>query len=210
MLKIGVLVSGNGSNLQSIINKIEAGELKAEIRIVISDQEKAFALKRAAKHGIENTYLDPLLFKGRREYEEKLVSILKEQEVELVVMAGFMRILGPYFIEKFQQRIMNIHPSLLPSFPGLHPQRQALECGVRVSGCTVHFADKGMDTGPIILQEAVPVLDTDNEESLSNRILEKEHELYPAAISLFSEDRLRIKGRRVRILQEGERFNGQN
>lgn len=200
MLKIGVLVSGNGSNLQAIIDKIEAGEIQAEISIVISDREEAFALKRAARHGIENRYIEPGSFNSKREYEEKLVQLFREKEVDLVVMAGFMRILGPYFIGEYRQRIMNIHPSLLPAFPGLRPQLQALEHGVKVSGCTVHFADEGMDTGPIILQGVVPVLDDDTEESLSGRILEKEHELYPEAIRLYSEGRLKIEGRKVRIL----------
>lgn len=200
MLKIGVLVSGNGSNLQAIIDRIEAGELQAEISIVISDREDAYALKRAARHGIENMYIDPGKFREKREYEGKLVQVLKERGVELVIMAGFMRLLGPYFIREFHQRVMNIHPSLLPSFPGLRPQLQALEHGVKVSGCTVHFADEGMDTGPIILQGAVPVYDDDTEETLSARILEKEHELYPEAIKLYSEGRLKIEGRKVRIL----------
>ncbi len=200
MLKIGVLVSGNGSNLQAIIDKIEAGELKAEISLVISDREEAFALKRAANHGIEGLFIDPGRFGNKREFEERLVQLLKERGVELVVMAGFMRLLGPCFIREFQQQVMNIHPSLLPSFPGLRPQRQALEHGVKISGCTVHFADEGMDTGPIILQGAVPVYDDDTEETLSARILEKEHELYPEAIKLYSEGRLKIEGRKVRIL----------
>lgn len=200
MLKIGVLVSGNGSNLQAIIDSIEAGELQAEISIVISDREDAYALKRAARHGIENMYIDPGKFREKREYEGKLVQVLKERGVELVIMAGFMRLLGPYFIREFHQRVMNIHPSLLPSFPGLRPQLQALEHGVKVSGCTVHFADEGMDTGPIILQRAVPVYDDDTEETLSARILEKEHQIYPEAIKLYSEGRLKIEGRKVRIL----------
>ncbi|MFI5358418.1 MAG: phosphoribosylglycinamide formyltransferase [Halanaerobiales bacterium] len=200
MLKIGVLVSGNGSNLQAIIDRIEAGELQAEISIVISDREDAYALKRAARHGIENMYIDPGKFREKREYEGKLVQVLKERGVELVIMAGFMRLLGPYFIREFHQRVMNIHPSLLPSFPGLRPQLQALEHGVKVSGCTVHFADEGMDTGPIILQGAVPVYDDDTEETLSARILEKEHQIYPEAIKLYSEGRLKIEGRKVRIL----------
>lgn len=200
MLKIGVLVSGNGSNLQAIIDRIEAGELQAEISIVISDREDAYALKRAARHGIENMYIDPGKFREKREYEGKLVQVLKERGVELVIMAGFMRLLGPYFIREFHQRVMNIHPSLLPSFPGLRPQLQALEHGVKVSGCTVHFVDEGMDTGPIILQGAVPVYDDDTEETLSARILEKEHQIYPEAIKLYSEGRLKIEGRKVRIL----------
>lgn len=200
MLKIGVLASGRGSNLQSIIDKIETGELEAKIQLLISDREKAFALKRAEKHRIDSLYINPNDYRNKKNYEQKLIDLFKEREVELVVMAGFMRFMGSYFINHFKNRVMNIHPSLLPSFPGLHPQRQALEYGVKVSGCTVHFADEGMDTGPIIIQETVSVLDNDDEDSLSTRILKKEHQIYPKAIKLFIEDKLKIEGRSVRII----------
>lgn len=200
MLKIGILASGRGSNLQSIIDSVEAGEIKADIRIVISDREKAFALERAAKHNINTLYVNPGQYETRKKYEQKLIDVFKEKDVELIIMAGFMRILSPYFIRQFRQRVMNIHPSLLPAFPGLHPQRQALEYGVKVSGCTVHFADEGMDTGPIILQSAVPVLDDDDEDSLAARILKEEHQIYPQAVKLFSEGKLRIDDRNVKLL----------
>lgn len=200
MLKIGILASGRGSNLQSIIDNIESGELKAEIKIVISDRKKAFALERAANHQINTLYINPEQYGTKEDYEQKLIDIFKEKGVELVVMAGFMRILSPYFIKQFRQRLMNIHPSLLPAFPGLHPQRQALEYGVKVSGCSVHFADEGMDTGPIILQSSVPVLDDDDEDSLAARILEQEHQIYPYAIKLFSEGRIKIEDRKVKVI----------
>jgi len=198
MLKIGVLVSGRGSNLQSIIDSIETGELKAEISLVISDRKDAYALKRAEKHQIDTMYIKPGDYEKIEDFDEVMVKALKEKEVELVVMAGFMRILSPFFIKNFVHRVMNIHPSLLPSFPGLHPQRQALEYGVKISGCTVHFADEGMDTGPIIIQAAVPVLDDDSEELLSARILKKEHQIYPEAIKMFAENRIKIQGRMVK------------
>lgn len=198
MLKIGVLVSGRGSNLQSIINSIETGELKAEISLVISDRKDAYALKRAEKYQIDTMYIKPGDYEKIEDFDEVMVNALKEKEVELVVMAGFMRILSPFFIKNFVHRVMNIHPSLLPSFPGLHPQRQALEYGVKISGCTVHFADEGMDTGPIIIQAAVPVLDDDSEELLSARILKKEHQIYPEAIKMFAENRIKIQGRMVK------------
>lgn len=200
MLNIGILASGRGSNLQSIIDSIESGELKANISMVMSDRENAFALDRADNHNIDSLYINPKQYESKEKYEQELVGIFKENGVELVVMAGFMRILGPYFIKHFRKRVMNIHPSLLPSFPGLHPQRQALEYGVKVSGCTVHFADEGMDTGPIILQAVVPVLDDDDEDSLSSRILDEEHRIYPQAIKLFSEDKLKIEDRAVKII----------
>lgn len=202
MLKIGVLVSGRGSNLQSIIDSIENGDLDAKIKLVVSDRKKAFALERADRHKINNIYLDPKQYKNKEEYEQKIIDIFKEKDVDLVIMAGFMRILTPYFIRHFRQRVMNIHPSLLPSFPGLHPQRQALESGVKVSGCTVHFADEGMDTGPIILQAAVPVLDNDDEDTLAARILQEEHSIYPQAIKLFAEGKMKIEGRSVKILDK--------
>ncbi|MFW5986313.1 MAG: phosphoribosylglycinamide formyltransferase [Halanaerobiales bacterium] len=199
MLKIGVLASGRGTNLQSIIDSIEAGELKAEISIVISDRQQAQALVGAKKHNIEAVYLKPDRYNKKEDYEQVMIDSLAEKNVELVVMAGFMRILSPFFIKFYRGRVMNIHPSLLPSFPGLHPQQQALDYGVKVSGCTVHFADEGMDTGPIILQETVPVRDDDTEETLAARILEKEHIIYPEAIRLYSEGCLKIEGRKVII-----------
>jgi len=203
VLRIAVLVSGRGSNLQAIIDAIEGGRLNAEIVIVISDNEHAYALNRAKRHGIKHLFISPK-GKGKEDYDKEIVKVLKDNQVELVCLAGFMRILSPYFIKEFKDRIMNIHPALLPSFPGLHGQRQALDYGVKISGCTVHFVDEGCDTGPIILQKEVEVLDTDTEESLSSRILEYEHKIYPQAISLFEEGRLRIVGRKVIIAQKTE------
>ena len=199
MINIGVLVSGRGTNLQSIIDAIKEGKIEGRISIVISDNRKAFALKRAEKSNIETRYIDFKSFKNREDYDKKIVEYLKEKDVDLVVLAGYMRILSPYFIKIYKNRIMNIHPALLPSFPGLHAQRQAVEYGVKVSGCTVHFVDEGVDSGPIILQKAVEVEDNDTEESLAERILKEEHQIYPRAIQLFSEGRLVIKGRKVYI-----------
>ena len=200
MLKLGILASGRGSNLQSIIDQIESGALSAEIRVVISDQKNAQALARAKLHQLARVFVNPADFTGKRGFEQEMGRILQGYQVDLVVMAGFMRLLSSYFIRLFKGRVINIHPSLLPSFPGLHPQRQALEHGVKLSGCTVHFADEGVDSGPIILQQAVPISDDDTEESLTRRILESEHQLYPRAIQLFGEGRLVIDGRVVRIL----------
>ncbi len=202
MLKIGVLVSGNGSNLQAIIDAIEAGKVSATIRIVISDKNNAYALVRAQKHGIKTLFLDPKESKTREEYDRRLVAHLKKEGVELVVLAGFMRILSPYFIKAYKSKIMNIHPALLPSFPGLHGQRQALDYGVKISGATIHFVDEGCDTGPIILQAAVKVEDNDTEETLSARILEQEHKIYSLAIQLYAEGKLEVIGRKVTIRQK--------
>jgi phosphoribosylglycinamide formyltransferase 1 len=198
-LRIGVLVSGNGSNLQSIIDNIETGHLRAEIVCVISNNPGAFALERARKHGIPHLYIDHRLFSGRAAYDAALVEALREYEVKLIVLAGFMRIITPVLIDAFPHGIINIHPALLPSFPGLHAQRQALEYGVKVTGCTVHFVDVGTDTGPIIIQCAVPVQEGDTEETLSARIQIEEHRIYPEAIRLFAAGRLKVEGRRVAV-----------
>lgn len=195
-LKIGVLVSGRGTNLQAIIDSINRGELDAEIRIVISDNPNAPALERARKANIPTVYVKP----GKRtEFEGEIIRILEENDVELIVLAGFMRILSINFVNHFPMRIINIHPSLLPSFPGLQAQKQALDYGLKITGCTVHFVNEIVDGGPIILQEAVPVYDNDTVESLSDRILEKEHKILVEAIKLFGEGRLRVVGRRVFI-----------
>ncbi len=196
---LGVLVSGRGSNLQAIIEQIEAGELNACIKVVISDVAGAYALERAQEHGIKTCFVDPLNSTTRADYDRRVVDVLQQEGVELVVLAGFMRLLSPYLVRAFPQRVMNIHPALLPAFPGLHVQRKALEYGVKSSGCTVHFIDEGMDTGPIILQVAVSVLDDDTEETLSARILEQEHKVYSQAIQLYAEGRLQIEGRIVKI-----------
>jgi phosphoribosylglycinamide formyltransferase-1 len=199
LLKLGVLISGNGSNLQSIIDHIEQGSLNAEIRIVISNNPDAFGLVRAKKHGIPSAVLKNTDFKSKDDFDTELISTLKNHGVDLVVLAGFMRIISPVLLKAFPARIMNIHPALLPSFPGLNGQKQALDYGVKYSGCTVHFVDEGVDTGPIIIQAVVPVLDNDTEETLADRILKEEHKIYPQAIQLFAEGRLEVKGRKVRI-----------
>ena len=196
---LAVLVSGNGSNLQAIINRIESGELNACIACVISDNPDAFALTRAKTHSIPGIVHKNSGFKGRREYDAALVKILRGYGVELVVLAGFMRILSAVMVNALPDAIMNIRPALLPSFPGLHAQQQALDYGVKFSGCTVHFVDCGTDTGPIILQAVVPVEQDDTEETLSARIQSEEHRTFPQAVRLFIEGRISVDGRRVRI-----------
>ena len=198
MTKLAVLCSGRGTDLQSIIDAIKAGTLQAEISIVITDKPNVKALERAEVAGIKNICVDRKLFDNRADFEAELLKNLAE--IDLVVLAGFMRILSPEFVKHFTGRLMNIHPSLLPSFKGAHAHRDALEYGVKVSGCTVHFVDEGTDSGPIILQAAVEVKDDDTEETLSARILEKEHIIYPKAIQLFVEGKLKIEGRHVKIL----------
>jgi len=200
-LNIVVLVSGRGSNLQAIIDSIDAGGLPAKILCVISDKPDAFGLERAKKHGIETIPLEYKRFKNKDDYEKELLKILKDKGPDLICLAGYMRIVGKGLISAFRHKIINIHPALLPSFPGLDSQKQALEYGVKVSGCTVHFVDEGCDTGPVILQKTVTVLENDTEGSLSARILEKEHIAYPEAIKLIAEGRVRIEGRKVKITE---------
>lgn len=194
---LAVLVSGRGSNLQAIIDGIEKNNLPAKIALVISDVEDAFALERAREHGIEGLFLDPKSFSDRKGYEQALVKQIQSKSVNLICLAGFMRILGKHFIETFSGRVINIHPSLLPAFPGLNVQKRALEHGTRFSGCTVHYVNEEVDGGPIILQAVVPIFDDDDEASLSKRILEQEHIIYPEAIRLIAEDKLTLSGRRV-------------
>jgi phosphoribosylglycinamide formyltransferase 1 len=201
VLKIGVLISGSGTNLQSILDACECGELKARIACVVSNKADAFGLERARKAGIPALHLDHRAYTGREGYDEALVATLREFDVELVVLAGFMRIITHVLLESFPMSVMNIHPALLPSFPGLHAQRQALEYGAKVAGCTVHFVDCGTDTGPIIIQSAVPVLEGDTEETLSARIQKEEHRIYPEAIKLFADGRLKVEGRTVTVTQ---------
>jgi phosphoribosylglycinamide formyltransferase-1 len=198
-LTIGVLASGRGSNFQAIIDSIESGFLSAEIGLLITDNPEAFAIERAKRSRIEYLVLEPRQYGTRDIYFEAVAQELKKRGIGLIVLAGFMRIVGKQLIKAFPNSIMNIHPALLPAFPGLHGQRQAIEYGVKISGCTVHFVDGGMDTGPVIIQAAVPVTDDDTEESLSERILALEHKVFPEAIKLFSEGRLELIGRRVRI-----------
>jgi len=196
-LKLGVLVSGGGSNLQAIIDNIEAGRLDAQISIVISNNADAFSLQRCRNHNVPAIVVDHRVYTSRNDFDRHLIDILRSYDVELVVMAGFMRILTKSFLAAFPMRIMNIHPALLPAFPGLHVQKQALDYGVRFSGCTVHFADGGVDTGPIIIQAVVPVFDEDNEERLAARILQEEHKIYSRAIQWYAENRLEVQGRKV-------------
>jgi len=199
MINIGVLASGRGTNLQSIIEAVKEGKIEGRISIVISDNRDAFALKRAKQNNIETEYINFKSFKNRGDYDKKIAECLKEKDVDLVVLAGYMRIISPYFIKMYKNKIMNIHPALLPSFPGLHAQRQVIEYGVKISGCTVHFVEEGVDSGPIILQKAVEVKNNDTEELLAKRILKEEHQIYPQAIQLFCQGRLIIKGRKVFI-----------
>lgn len=195
--KLAVLVSGRGSNLQAIIDSIEKNALQAEIALVISNVKDAYALERARKHGLEGLFLDPKSSPDRNSYEQALVERIQSKSVNLVCLAGYMRVLGKYFIEAFSGRIINIHPSLLPAFPGLNVQKRALEHGARFSGCTVHFVNEEVDGGPIIMQAVVPIFDEDDEASLSERILEQEHIIYPQAIQLILADKLTLSGRRV-------------
>lgn len=196
---LGVLCSGRGTNLQSIIAATESGQIPAAIGLVLTDKPEAKALERAAAAGIPHICIDRKSCANRQEFEEKLAASLKAHGVTLVILAGFMRILSPYFVREFAGRIMNIHPSLLPSFGGAHAHRDVLAYGVKVSGCTIHFVDEGMDSGPIILQAAVPVADDDTEDTLAARVLEQEHVLYPKAIELYLKGRLVTEGRHVRI-----------
>lgn len=199
-VNIGVLASGGGTDFQSIVDAVERGELGVTIAVLIYNKKEAFVRERAEKAGIPAVFVDHRK-RTREEFEREMIGVLEVHKVELVVLAGFMRLLTPNFIETYEDRLINIHPALLPSFPGTHGQRDALEHGVKVSGCTVHFVDKNMDAGPIILQRAVPVLDDDTEWTLRDRILEEEHKILPLAIKLYSEGRLRVEGRKVRILQ---------
>ena len=198
-LRIGVLASGRGSNLQTIIDRSLAGDIDVEVAVVISDVEDAPALERARRVGIPAVYIPPGRYRTKLEpeVEHRYVETLENYDVELVALAGFMRILHDDFLKRFAGRIVNIHPALLPSFPGLEAQRQAIEYGVKWSGATVHFVDAGVDTGPIIAQAVVPVLDDDSPETLAARILEEEHRIYPEALQLIAEGRIRIEGRRV-------------
>ncbi len=199
---LGILCSGRGSNMQSIMAAVEAGQIKAEIGIVLTDKPEAKALQTAAAAGIKAVCVNRKECSSQQEFEEKLVEELKAANVTLVVLAGFMRILSPYFVEAYRHHILNIHPSLLPSFGGAHAHRDVLAYGTKVSGCTIHFVDEGMDHGPIILQDTVPVLDDDTEDTLAARVLTKEHILYPKAIELFVDGKLElVDDRHVRIKQ---------
>jgi phosphoribosylglycinamide formyltransferase 1 len=195
--KLAVLVSGRGSNLQAIIDSIEKNAVQAEIALVVSNVKDAFALKRANKHGLAGLFIDPKSFPDRNSYEQSLVEQIRSKSVDLICLAGYMQVLGKHFIESFPDRIINIHPSLLPAFPGLNVQKRALEHGVRFSGCTVHFVNEEVDGGAIISQAVVRIFDDDDEASLSERILAKEHLIYPEAIQLIREGKYTLAGRRV-------------
>jgi len=208
-LRLGVLVSGNGTNLQSIIDNIESGYLSSRIAVVISSHSNAFALERAKKYGIPNFVVKPRDFHSRKDYEDEMINILKRHKVDLVVLAGFIKVLSPHFVKAFPNRIMNIHPALIPSFCGdgfygdkVH--KAVLESGVKITGATVHFVDEGTDSGPIILQKAVPVYDDDTVESLALRVREIEHQIYPEAIKLFEQGLLTIEGKRVLVKKQGD------
>jgi phosphoribosylglycinamide formyltransferase-1 len=197
--RIAVLASGRGSNFQAIIDAIAAGNIPARCVSLITDNPKAYAIERAQKAGIPVVVIDYASFPSRDVYERALLAAMQEQEADLFVLAGYMRILGKSIVHAFAGKMVNIHPALLPSFTGLHAQRQAVNYGVKVAGCTVHFVDEHLDCGPIILQKCVPVLETDDEEALAERILEQEHIAFPEAVRLFCEGRLEIVGRVVRI-----------
>jgi phosphoribosylglycinamide formyltransferase-1 len=200
--QIAVLISGSGSNLQAIIDASERGEIPCRVGLVISNKADAYGLIRAKKHGIQTEVVDHRNYPSREAFDTKLVEIIRRSGAELVCLAGFMRVLTPVFVHAFPNRILNIHPALLPSVPGTHGPGQALSYGVRFSGCTVHFLDEGVDTGPIIVQAVVPVYDDDTEETLAARILVQEHRIYPMAIRLFFSGKLKVEGRKVKV--EGE------
>ena len=197
MKRIAVLLSGRGSNFEAIAESVRAGRIRdAELTIVVSNRENAGGIEKARQRGIEAVVI-PSKGKQREEYDREVVALLKEKRIDLVCLAGFMRLLSPYFVQEFRHRILNIHPALLPSFPGLEAQKQALEWGVKFSGCTVHLVDEHLDAGPIICQAVVPVEDDDTEETLAARILREEHRIYAEAINIVLSGRYRIKGRRV-------------
>jgi phosphoribosylglycinamide formyltransferase-1 len=198
-LRLAVLASGRGSNLGAILDACRRDEFPARVVIVVSDRERAAALERARGEDVDAVFLDPKAYGDRTAYDHALVATLDRYRPGLVCLAGFMRLLGPAFVGAWAGRLMNVHPSLLPAFPGLHPHRQVLQYGVKISGATVHFVDDGVDTGPVILQASVAVRPDDTEDTLSARILAEEHRLYPEAIRLFAEGRLAIDGRRVLV-----------
>lgn len=205
-MNLGVLVSGRGSNLQAIIDAVESGKLRDRICLVISDREGVQAIHRCVKHGIPYRVVKRKEFESREDFEMALVDLLKGAGVELVVLAGFMRVLSPLFLRHFPMKVINIHPSLIPAFQGMHAQRQALEYGARITGCTVHFVTEELDNGPVIAQACVPVFPEDTEESLSERILQHEHRILPQVIEWISGGRVRVEGRRV--LVEGAVYGG--
>jgi len=205
MLKVGVLASGRGSNFEALAKAFRSGKIKGEIKVLIVDKRNAGAIERAKKYGINWIFVDAKSFPTREDYDSKIVSILKHLEVDLVCLAGYMRIVSPVFVNAFKNRIMNIHPAILPAFPGLNAQKKAVEYGVKVSGATVHFVDEGVDTGPVIIQAVVPVSPEDTEETISEKILKFEHRIYPQAVKWFAEGRIKVNGRKVIV--EGADYN---
>lgn len=211
-LRLGVLVSGRGSNLQAIIDAIDDKNLTAVIAVVISNKQDAGGLERARKHGVPHVWLDPKPFAGRPDsreaYDRAVLDVLRKHDVDLVLLAGYMKIVTPVLLTAYENRMMNIHPSLLPSFPGLEVQKKAIEHGCKIAGCTVHFVTEGVDEGPIIIQAAVPILEGDTPDVLAARILVEEHKIYPCAIQLYAEGRLCVEGRRVVVAQTGQSGSG--
>ena len=212
LVRLGVLVSGRGSNLQAIIDAIEGKGLSAEIAVVLSNKQAAGGLEKARVHGAPAVWLDPKPFAGRpnsREaYDRAVLEVLQKHEVDLVLLAGYMKIVTAVLVSAYENRMMNIHPSLLPSFPGLDVQKKAIDHGCKIAGCTVHFVTEGVDEGPIIIQAAVPICEGDTPETLAARILEHEHRIYPRAIQLYAEGKLRVEGRRVAVAEAGQAATG--
>jgi phosphoribosylglycinamide formyltransferase-1 len=196
MKKLGILLSGRGSNFEAIARNVQAGKIPAEIAVVISNKEEAPGLAKARELGLATRFI-PSKGKEREAFDREVVAVLREFQVDVVCLAGFMRILSPYFIREYPRRILNIHPALLPAFPGMEAQKQALDYGVKFTGCTVHIVDEGVDTGPIVCQAVVPVLDDDTPETLAARVLKEEHRIYSEAVCLLIGDKVRVEGRRV-------------
>jgi phosphoribosylglycinamide formyltransferase-1 len=204
MINVGVLASGRGTDFQSLVDATERGDLKADLAVLICNVPGAPVIERARKHGIRAVVIDHKEYgKDREAFDREVVRVLREHRVDLVVFAGFMRLVTGYFVREFPHRIVNIHPSLLPAFPGVHAQEDAVNWGAKVSGCTIHFVDESVDGGPVILQKAVSVLDDDTAQTLAARILEQEHVFLPLAVRLFAEGRVRVEGRRVKIDTRG-------
>lgn len=199
MKTVSFLASGRGSNFEACVKKIESGFIPANKGVLITDKENAGAMTIADNFSMQSYYVNPKEYKTREDHEKAIYKILKKHNTDLIVLAGYMRIMTPWIIKKYKNSMINIHPALLPAFPGVRSQKQALEYGVKISGCTAHFIDSGMDTGPIILQAHVPVLQSDTETTLSKRIIEKEHDILPEAVKLFCENRLHVSGRNVFI-----------
>ncbi len=200
-VNIAVFASGKGTNLQAIIDAVKRGEIKAKLALLISDRPDAYALVRAKEAGIKSLLVERKNFKSREDFDREITKNLEKEEIDLVVLAGFMRLLSVEFVKKYRNKILNIHPALLPSFKGTEGIKDALDYGVKITGPTVHFVDEELDHGPIILQAQVEIEDTDTEETLAEKIHKEEHRIYPQAIRLFVEGRLRVEGRRVKILE---------